>query len=126
MRKIRDVLRLNFEARLSHVRTAIALQISKGVVTKYLTLATAAGLVVQPDYGRIHQELRRKGMTLMLLWQEHGAQHPAQSTHRHSRCFENYRHYAKSLKRSMRQVYHADEKLFIDCASPMVELTDGT
>ena len=126
MHKIRDVLRLNFEARLSHVRTAIALQISKGVVTKYLTLATAAGLVVQPEYGRMHQELRRKGMTLMLLWQEHGAQHPAQSTHRHSQCCENYRHYAKSLKRSMRQVHHADEKLFIDCASPMVALTDGT
>ena len=44
MRKIRDVLRLKLEARLSHERCAAALQISKGVVTKYLTLATAAGL----------------------------------------------------------------------------------
>lgn len=44
MRKIRDVLRLKLEARLSHEQTAAALQISKGVVTKYLTLATAAGL----------------------------------------------------------------------------------
>ena len=30
---------------------------------------------VQPDYGRMHQELRRKGMTLMLLWEEHRADH---------------------------------------------------
>ena len=108
MRKIRDVLRLKLEARLSHERTAAALQISKGVVTKYLGLATVAGLdweqiqalddtalhnrllgtpqrasgFVQPDYGRIHQELRRKGMTLMLLWEEHAAQHPDQTTYR--------------------------------------------
>ena len=99
MRKIRDVLRLKLEARLSHERCAAALSISKGVVTKYVTLASKAGLdwnqiqalddtalhnrllgtprrvssFVQPDYGRIHQELRRKGMTLMLVWEEHGA-----------------------------------------------------
>ena len=99
MRKIRDVLRLKLEAHLSHERTAAALSVSKGVVTKYVTLATAAGLdwnqiqalddtalhnrmlgtlrrvsgFVQPDYGHTHQELRRKGMTLMLLWEEHAA-----------------------------------------------------
>ena len=115
MRKIRDVLRLKLEARLSHERCAAALQISKGVVTKYLTLATAAGLdwsqvqllddtalhnrllgtpqrvsgFVQPDYGRIHQELRRKGMTLMLLWQEHDAQHSGQAIHSYSQFCEN-------------------------------------
>ena len=43
-RKIRDVLRLKLEARLSHERCAAALSVSKGVVTKYVTLATAAGL----------------------------------------------------------------------------------
>ena len=45
MRKIRDVLRLKLEARLSHEQTAAALDISKGVITKYLTLASAAGSV---------------------------------------------------------------------------------
>ena len=40
---------------------------------------------VQPDYGRIHQELRRKGMTLMLLWEEHTVQHPGEATHRYLR-----------------------------------------
>ena len=39
-----DVLRLKLEARLSHEQTAAALDISKGVITKYLTLATEAGL----------------------------------------------------------------------------------
>ena len=44
MRKIKDVLRLKLEARLSHERIAEALGISKGVVAKYASLAAAAGL----------------------------------------------------------------------------------
>ena len=102
MRKIKDVLRLKLDAQLSHERIAASLGISKGVVAKYVSLAAAAGLdwaqvqlldetalqhrlvgvpqrassFVAPDYGRMHQELRRKGMTLMLLWEEHATQHP--------------------------------------------------
>ncbi|MDB5726764.1 MAG: integrase [Novosphingobium sp.] len=130
MRKIRDVLRLKLEARLSHERIAASLGISKGVVAKYVGLAAVAGLdwatiqtlsdtalerrVVQgrldrpshymlPDYGRIHQELRRKGMTLMLLWEEYVAAHAGQPTYRYSQFCERYRRYALRLKRSMRR-----------------------
>lgn len=152
MRKIRDVLRLKLETKLSHERTAAALNLSKGVVAKYVTLANAAGLdwaqtqalddtalhnrllgtpqrtsaFVQPDYGRMHQELRRKGMTMLLLWQEHVAQHPGACTHQYSQFCVNYRTYAQSLKRSMRQIHRAGEKLFIDYAGPTVELTDAS
>ena len=153
MRKIKDVLRLKLDAQLSHERIAASLGISKGVVAKYVGLAGVAGLdwqtvhslsevelqhrllgvvpqrvssFVVPDYGRIHQELRRKGMTLMLLWEEHVAQHPGQATHRYSQFCENYRQYARTLKRSMRQVHRAGEKLFIDFAGPTVALTDGS
>ena len=152
MRKIRDVLRLKLETKLSHELTAAALNLSKCVVAKYVTLANAAGLdwaqiqalddtalhnrllgppqrasaFVQPDYGRMHQELRRKGMTMMLLWQEHVAQHPGACTHQYSQFCVNYRTYAQSLKRSMRQIHRAGEKLFIDYAGPTVELTDAS
>jgi predicted transcriptional regulator len=44
MRKIKDVLRLKLDARLSHQQIAAALGISKGVVAKYVGLAAAAGL----------------------------------------------------------------------------------
>ncbi len=44
MRKVKEVLRLKLDARLSHEQIAAALQISKGVVTKYVGLAAAAGL----------------------------------------------------------------------------------
>jgi len=43
MRKIKDILRLKHESRLSHARIAAALDLSKGVVTKYVHLAAAAG-----------------------------------------------------------------------------------
>lgn len=152
MRKIKDVLRLKLEAHLSHERIAAALNISKGVVTKYIALASATGLdwsqvqsldeatlhsrlmgtpqrassFVPPDYACLHRELRRKGMTLMLLWQEHVSQHPGESTHSYSQFCENYRRYAKALKRSMRQVHRAGEKLFIDYAGPTLALLDGS
>jgi transposase len=151
MRKIKDVLRLKLEAGLTHEQVAAALRISKGVVTKYLTLASAAELdwaamadmqeaeleqrllakpvrqtsYVMPDYGRIHQELRRKGMTLMLLWEEYQAEYAGRQTYRYTQFCERYREFSRRLKRSMRQTHRAGEKLFIDYAGPTVALTDS-
>ena len=127
MRHILDVLRLKLELHHSHQHIAASLGISKGVVAKYVKLASAAGLqwpqvqamdetalhsrlmgapqrassFVAPDYARAHQELRRKGMTLKLLWQEHTERHPGDSVHSYSQFCENYRRFAKTLKRSM-------------------------
>jgi transposase len=152
MRKIKDVLRLKLDAKLSHQQIAAALGISKGVVTKYVGLAAAAGLDwaavqgadeaalerrllvaperprdhVQPDYGRLHQELRRKGMTLMLLWEEYRADYADRRTYAYSQFCDNYRRFARQLKRSMRQIHRAGEKLFIDYAGPTIGLTDGS
>lgn len=44
MRKLKEVLRLKLDAKLSHERIAAELGISKGVVAKYVGLAAAAGL----------------------------------------------------------------------------------
>jgi predicted transcriptional regulator len=44
MRKIKDVLRLKFEAGLSHERIAAAVGLSKGAVSNYVQRATQAGL----------------------------------------------------------------------------------
>ena len=151
MRKIKDVLRLKLDAKLSHEQIAASLSLSKGVVAKYVALAAAAGLDwtavqacdgielerrlraapertrahVQPDYGRMHQELRRKGMTLMLLWEEYQADHADSQTYRYSQFCDNYRRFANGLKRSMRQIHRAGEKLFIDFAGPTLALAGG-
>jgi len=146
MRKLKDALRLKLVGQQSHQQIATALGISKGAVTKYVGLASDAALdwstieamsqtdlerrlfgsskastFARPDYGRMHQELRRKGVTLMLLWQEysaqvgdeHSADNPAAHVKalRYSQFSENYRQFAKRLKRSMRQVHRAGEKM---------------
>jgi 1-acyl-sn-glycerol-3-phosphate acyltransferase len=85
----------------------------------------------RPDYGRIHQELRRKGVTIMLLWQEYSArvddeycaENPIKAL-RYSQFSENYRQFAKRLKRSMRQSHRAGEKMFIDYAGQTVPYGD--
>ncbi len=152
MRKIKDVLHLKLDAKLSHQQIAAALGLSKGVVAKYVGLAAAAGLdwvqmhdldevalerrllaspekprdPVQPDYGRIHHELRRKGMTLMLLWEEHRTDYADRRTYDYTQFYENYRRFTRQLKRSMRQIHRAGEKLFIDYTGPTIGLRDGS
>ena len=81
---------------------------------------------VQPDFGRLHQELRRKGMTLMLLWEEYRADYADCQTYSYSQFCDNYRRFARQLKRSMRQIHRAGEKLFIDFAGPTIGLIDGS
>ena len=44
MRKIIDVLRLKYEAKLSHEQIACAVGLSKGAVGKYVSLAKAQGI----------------------------------------------------------------------------------
>jgi len=123
MRKIIEVLRLKFEARLSHERIAAATRISKGAVTKYLRRALEAGITwplsaqmdeaqleallfrhaaplierhATPDFARVHQELKRKGVTLMLLWEEYAAVHAGQA-YRYSQFCLLYHRFAASL-----------------------------
>jgi hypothetical protein len=62
----------------------------------------------------VHRELRRKGVTLDLLWQEYKAEHP--DGYRYSGFGEHYRRWVGRLSVSMRQTHAAGEKLFIDYA----------
>jgi transposase len=142
IRMIKDVLRLKLHGGLSHEAIGRSLSISKGVVARYVSLAAAGGLdwatvaglgeaelerrllgrsaedarVVEPDFGRIHVELRRKGVTLTLLWQEYRATHEGERTWGLTQFCEHYKRYAKTLRRSMRQQHRAGEKLFLDFA----------
>ena len=82
--------------------------------------------VVEPDYPRVHIELRRKGVTLMLLWGEYRAANAGHRTWAYTQFCGQYKVFAKTLKRSMRQHRRTGEKLFIDYAAPTLELADGT
>ncbi len=102
MRKIRDVLRLSFEEHLSRREVARAVQLPTTTVVHYIKRASAAGLSwplpedlddaglearlfvsaappavrPEPDWQKVHLELRRKGVTLMLMWYEYSETHP--------------------------------------------------
>ena len=150
MRQIKEVLRLKFEAKLSHERIAAATGLSKGAVTSYLKRALDAGISwplapqiddaalearlfpvasapaaghAAPDFAHIHQELKRKGVTLQLLWEEYSAAHPDYAYRYSQFCF-HYGRFRDSLKRSMRQVHRAGEKLFLDYCGNTVPIID--
>ena len=153
MRKIRDVLRLS-AAGMSKRKIAISLGVGATAAGDCIRRARRAGLVWplpddlgdealevrlypasvalaaikarrrQPDWPDIHRELRRKGVTLRLVWEEHRAAHP--DGHGYSRFCELYRSWEGRLSPTMRQTHVAGERLFVDYAGTTLEVIDGT
>jgi len=150
MRKIREILRLRWECRLSARQIARSLKVARSTVAEYVRRAREAGLswplpeeldetaIEQklfpplpfipaqerpiPDWGEVHGELRRKGVTLFLLWQEYKARSP--QGFQYSRFCGLYRQWAKKLDLSMRQEHKAGEKMFVDYCGQTVPVVD--
>ncbi|UCV16649.1 IS21 family transposase [Quatrionicoccus australiensis] len=149
MRKIRQVLRLAFEAGASRRRIARSLGLSRDVVTDYLTRATATGLnwplppdlddaqledrlfppmsvnalrKPEPAWAVIHHEMKRKGATLQVLHEEFLAEQP--SGIGYSLFCDRYREWQQGLKRYMRQTHVAGERVFVDYAGSTVVILD--
>ena len=142
MRKIKDVLRLKYEADLSCRQIAASLKLSVGVISRYAKAAEAAGLSwplpagvddttlearlfppvpsvrehVMPDCAYIHQELKRKGVTLMLLWEEYQASCAGQA-YKYAQFCVHYRQYRCRLKLSMRGSHKVGEKRSLTIAA---------
>jgi len=76
----------------------------------------------RPDWDGVHRELRKKGVTLQLLWQEYKEVHP--EGYQLSQFYELYRQWKKKLSLSMRQDHRAGEKLFVDYAGQTVPVVD--
>lgn len=87
-------------------------------------LSAAAGKRIEPDCAWIHRELRRKGVTLQLLWEEYVGANPGQKTLRYTQFCQRYKDWAQTLKRSMLQQHYAGEKLFADFAGQTVPILD--
>ena len=150
MRKIRETLRLHHDSGLGQRPIARCLNISRTTVGDYLHRAKIAGVgwplpevltdqqlysllfpsagpvapTVRPlpDCATLHTELKRKGVTLMLLWEEYQAEHP--QGYRYSHFCELYRQWARKLKISMRQIHKAGEKLFVDYAGQTLPIVN--
>jgi transposase len=140
MKKVREVLRLHHEG-MSYRAISQSTHIGLGSVSHYIQRAKNAGLswplpkslndeglrrLLFPkeigsnelegneslNFKKIHEELKRKGVTLLLLWYEYKVVYP--QGYSYSRYCHLYQQYANRLKPSMRITHYAGEKMFVD------------
>ena len=150
MRKIREVLRLKYANQASERAIAKSCSVARSTVADYLRRVSAAGLSWPlppdlddesleqllfpcappvpagerplPDWDYVHKELRRKGVTRFLLWQEHKSSHPAGLGY--TQFCDRYLQWRGRQDPVMRQVHKAGEKQFVDYAGQTVPVTD--
>jgi transposase len=77
-----------------------------------------------PDWAAIYRELRRPGVTLQLLWEEHRAVHS--DGYGYSRFCELYRAWEARLSPTMRQNHIAGERMFVDYAGTTLKVIDAS
>ena len=150
MRKIREILRLRYDCKLTYGKIATSCGIGRTTVSDYLNRFEASPLgwplssdvddtqleqLLFPsiridysikrarlDFQHIHGELRRKSVTLMLLWQEYKEQYP--DGYQYSQFCHLYRQWAGRIDPVMRQEHRAGEKMFVDYAGQTVGIYD--
>jgi transposase len=147
VRKIREVLRLKSEARLSDRQIAAVLGSARSTVQECLKRARTAGLswplpeltdeelqerlypraasvlrYPTPDFEAIQRELATKGVTRMLLWQEYKAAHPDGC--QYSAFCRDYDAWLGRQDAVMRFEHTPGEKLFVDYAGKTMAVVD--
>jgi len=149
MRKVKEILRLKLDQRLSHRQVARALGVSAGEVGKISKMAEKVGLEWAnvacldeaeldkrlygrehgaastrqlPDYSAVHAEYQKKGLTLALLHVEYLESNPGGL--QYTQFCEHYRRWLKARKLSMHQVHRAGEKLFTDFSGKKPTIVD--
>lgn len=144
MNKTKEIFRLHFESKLSNRQIARCHKISRGTVQNYLFRFALIGLAWPlpteiddvalnrllfppkppgpqtqeffiPDWVEVHRELKRKGVTRYLLWEEYRQSlNPEQVGYSYNRFCGLYKEWEKKLGLSMRQTHVAGDKLFVD------------
>lgn len=151
MRKLTDILRLKFEAKLSNRQIAESLTVSPSTISYYLNRAAQLGIkdwplgtewtethlkakfqstrvvaketrFALPDWQAIKKALTNKNLTLQLLWEEYADENTPHYSYSHfCRLYETW---LGTQKLSMRQTHFAGEKLFVDYCGPTVPIVD--
>jgi transposase len=151
MRKVREVLRLKHAAGLSYREISEATGVGKTAVGEYIRRAQVLGITWPVpdeiddatlaqrmfdapgapqsvgrddiDWVKTHEELKRRGVTLVLLWQEYRARDP--KGYGYSRFCDLYGEWRRIISPTMRQTHVAGEKLFVDFAGDTVPVFDA-
>lgn len=150
MRRIREILRLDMICGMGKREISRSLSISHPSVLKYTERAKDIGLTYEqiarmdddelidklkivrssrlykerpePDWEWIHKELKKKSVTLQLLFEEYKSIQP--DGYEKSQFNFLYNQWKKKLNVSMRQTHKAGEKMFVDYAGQTVPVTD--
>jgi transposase len=150
MRKIKEVLRLKWLSEHSERQIAKSCNIARSTVQECLkraehaeltwptacnlddtaledllypqSKASALSRASMPQMDYLYRELRRKGVTLQLLWYEHKEQHP--DGYQYSFFCKQYRNWVKKLDSPLRQNHLAGEKMFVDFAGQTMDIID--
>jgi transposase len=149
MRQAREIIRLKMSAGVATREIARRLGLAPSTVRETLTRLASAGLSwplpeglgdaeleaalyanrrskrrrrlhVEPDWASVHRELKRKHLTLQIVWDEYIAVHPG--GYSYSRFCELYRGFEKTLSPTIRQCHAAGERLFVDYAGDGVSV----
>ena len=146
MRKIKEVLRLHHEVKLSERQIAKSCHIARSTVQEYLKRAQRAELTwplpselddaklenllfsptqpiarenrSMPPMDYLYQELKKKSVTLQLLWCEYKQSNP--EGYQYSQFCKRYQRWVGKLDVCLRQEYRAGEKLFVDYAGQTI------
>lgn len=149
LRKIKEILRLH-ESGIEKTKIAVITSLTRKTVREYLNRADNANLKyqdinnlsskeiyaklfslnseqtqhkkTQPDWSWIHQEMKKKNVTLTLLWEEFIQENPRGI--RSSQFSYHYNHWKKKLNLSMRQTHKLGEKCFVDYAGHTIPIVD--
>ncbi len=151
MRKIAEVLRLKWACNLTNREIGRSCSISHSTVSEYVKRAEvaeikwpipetltedelyqllfpekvqAANLAVKPlpDWEKVRKELKKRNVTLHLLWEEYREAYPF--GYGYSQYCELYSGYVKKLDPPMRQNHKAGEKLFVDYAGDTIPIVN--
>jgi transposase len=146
MRYVREILRLSMTCGVNPYGIGQSLRISHNTARKYIHAAQGQGLEwckvcalsdealekllgakprretprTLPDYVRVHQELKKPGVTLALLWQEYKESNP--DGYQLSRFCQIYHDFTRTLRVTLRQTYTAGEVMFVDYAGQTVPI----
>lgn len=153
MRLIREVLRLKYGAGLSHRAIAAALGVSVGTVSNYLGAFLRSGMTYPfpgetddeelgrrlfrqspaagrarprlPDFAETREQLRQKGVTRLLLWEEYSAGAGDAEVYGYTQFCVLYRRWLGQQRLSMRQTHRPGEKMFVDYCGKTVPVVDA-
>ncbi len=150
LRKIREILRMKWALGLSDRQVAASLKIAHSTVGEYLKRAEQAGLNweqaqglgeaelkaklfpprspgsrqrPEPNWEQIDKELKQKGVTRMLLWEEYLAEYP--DGYGYSQFCERFRRWADAQEAPvMRKPKKAGEEAEVDYAGLTMPVID--